>query len=219
MKKQISTTIGILIILLVAGIVGVGVLFLSKEDNFEAERAIINKDTNLERDVFVDRIMVPVIDNTSSVELGEEIGYDTEAMREAQERGDYIGCGDRVAYIEKEIEPTSRPLEAIYLELFKGDEIVEGTDYENPLSYHIKERVIESGEEYYTTKPLEFERVVLEEDRAKLYLSGEYLTIGTCEPPRIEAVLRFAALQYDWINNVDIYLNGEEMEFIHGGKG
>ncbi len=38
-------------------------------------------------------------------------------------------------------------------------------------------------------------------------------------PAGIGAVLRLASLQYPWIKNVEIYLNGEEMESVHGGKG
>ncbi len=224
MSKTIPTTIGILIIVLLAGGVAGATFFLydvEKDIVIEEiipEEVIVDEDEEEKEGTFVDVIMVPVIDGDASMGLGEEIGYDTEAMRKAKERGDYIGCGDKISYIEKEIEPTSRPLKAIYLELFKGDEIVEGTDCQNPLSYHIKERSIETEKETYIVKPLEFNRVALEENKAKVYLSGEYATVGTCEPPRTEAVLKFASLQYPWIDDAIIYLNGEEMEFIHGGK-
>ncbi len=231
MNKQISTTAGVLIILLVAGVAGASVLFFSQEteDIFVFEEEVIKSEKivideikeekeDKKENAFVDTIMIPVIDSGVAGGLGEEIGYDTEAMREARKRGDYVGCGDKIAYIKKEIEPTNRPLEAIYLELFKGDEIVKGTDYENPLSYHAKERSIETEKEIYIIKPLEFDKVILEENKAKVYLVGEYATVGTCEPPRTEAVLKFASLQYPWIDEIEIYLNKEEMEFIHGGK-
>ncbi len=159
---------------------------------------------NPEEFVLVNTIMVPVIDSEGALGFGDEVDWDENVMREAREKGEYIGCGDRIVYTIKEIEQTPRPLEAIYRELFRGDEIVAGTEYENPISSHIND--------------LFFDRVIIENDIAKLYLTGEYITIGTCEPPRTKAVLIFAAKQYPWINDVEIYLNGEEIEFIHGGK-
>ncbi len=219
MNKQISTLLAILIILSVAGVAGASVLFLAQEEREVKKEDTVEKDVESEKedkeDIFVDTIMVPVIG-----EPAEDVDYDdTQAMEEAREKGDFIGCGDKVYYIEKEIEPTNKPLEAIYLELFKGDEIVEGTDYSNPLSYHIKERSIETEKKTIIVEPLEFNEVVLDGNKARIYLSGEYATIGTCEPPRTEAVLIFAALQYDWIDDAIIYLNNEKMEFVHGGEG
>ncbi len=120
-----------------------------------------------------------------------------------EDQGDYIGCGDKIVYVSKKIEKTTRPLEAIYKEIFKGDEITQGTNYQNPITDHIDS--------------LNFDKVNIENDIAKVYLTGEYITIGTCEPPRTQAVLVFAAKQYPWIKDVEIYLNGQEMIFIHGG--
>lgn len=220
LNKQIPTTIGILIVIFLAGLAAGFVFFLRGAEEGvsikKMEEIIIDKkNKELEEIVLVDKIMVPVIDFDTLSRFGEEIAYDTDDMKKAKERGDYVGCGDKVAYIEKKIEPTSRPLKAIYLELFKGDEIVEGTDYINPLSIHIEKRFIDEN----IIEPLRFEKVIIEDNIAKVYLSGNYVTVGTCEPPRTEAVLRFASLQYPWIKGVEIYLNGKEMEFIHGGKG
>lgn len=162
-----------------------------------------------DKTTLISEIMIPVIDNNAFA------NYSLEELNNVQGRDDYIGCGGKLVYIKKEIDPTERPLEAIYLELFKGDEILFGTNYDNPLSYHIEERSLNNVD----VSPLKFEKVYIENNVARVYLIGDYVTIGTCEPPLTEAVLRFAALQYPWIDDVEIYLNNKRMVFVHGGKG
>lgn len=188
--NKIKITISIFVLFLITGIV----LFVNQE------RISLN-DQKL---VFVDKIMIPVIELDEAFNFGEEVNWDRDIMEKAQEKGEYIGCGDKISYIEKKIEPTIRPLEAIYLELFKGNEAVKETEYHNPISNHIDTLI--------------FNDVIIENNIAKVYLLGEYFSIGTCEPPRTEAVLIFAAKQYPWIESVEIYLNNQETEFIHGGK-
>jgi len=191
----------IIIVIVVLVLVGGGIWAWQNLGQPEEEPIVKEPE---EEFVFIDKVMIPVIDTEGAASFGDKVGWDPDIMREARETGEYIGCADRIVYIEKNIEPTPRPLEAIYRMLFMGDEIVEGTKYENPISAHIES--------------LEFERVVIENNIARLYLSGNYISIGTCEPPRTEAVLEFAAKQYPWIEEVEIYIDNKRAEFIHGGK-
>ncbi len=148
------------------------------------------------------KIRISVIEDDITVDFSNWSESDWER---AWESGEYVGCGDKLSYIEKEISYTTMPLTAIYEELFKMDGLllIEEKRYRNPI---------------YDQDNMQFEKVEIEGEVANIYLLGEYVSIGTCEPPRTEAVLKFAALQYPWISDVKIYLNGKEIEFIHGGK-
>jgi len=160
------------------------------------------------------KVKVPVIIPGGAPPLNFD---DPNKMREDKETGRRIGCGDRIAFIEREVEFTTQPLRAIYQELFRGSEIVVGTEYINPIAWHNKERTINSGNGFLITRPLQFDRVVIKNGLAVVHLTGDYITIGTCEPPLVEAVLEFAAKQFPWIKEINIYIEGTEAEFIHGG--
>jgi|GEM_PF-5645195 len=138
----------------------------------------------------VDMIMIPTIESADPELVDQDLD---EATRTAlKESGQYIGCGDQVVFEKKNIEPTARPLEAIYLELFQERDII-------------------------GLRELDYEEIIIENSTAQLHLSGQYVSVGTCEPPRTEAVLEFAAKQYPHIDDVEIYLDGEILEFVHGG--
>ncbi len=146
--------------------------------------------------------------------------FSEEELNGARGTERYIGCGDVLFYIERNIPHTIAPLKAAYEELFSLPEIisVEGRNYINPIYNHAKGSVIKSeGREDKIIKPLQFEKVVIENKTAHVYLIGDYATVGTCEPPRTKASLESIATQFDTVDNVNIYLNGEEMRLIHGG--
>lgn len=160
-------------------------------------------------------IRVPLIELDAAAGFGDAVGWDEETMREARRQGRYIGCGDGLFYMEKEVPQTTMPLTAVYEALFSLDEVVvvAGKEYVNPIHYQSQQKVIDER----TYRPMRFEKVVVEGNVAKVYLTGDYVSVGTCEPPRTEAVLRFAAKQFEQIDEVEIYLNDEPARFIHGG--
>lgn len=134
-------------------------------------------------------------------------------IEEAKRSGRIVGCQDVIFYLEKEIPYTPMTLTAVYKELFSLDKfvLVDGKKYINPIHDHIKDGIAGGS--------LEFDKVIIENGIAHVYLLGNYVTIGTCEPPRTEGVLKFAATQFDSVNDVEIYLNDQKMIFIHGGRG
>lgn len=195
-------------IILLVGVLIIGVVFIIFKDFKEAAGPADNEQK-------IATIKIPLIDPDGGVIFGESVSWEEEIMEEARQSGQYIGCGDSLFYTEKKIPHTITPLRAIYEELFIFQETVtvNGREYKNPIYYQAQQKII--GEKVYG--PMEFEKVVIDNDTAKVYLTGDYISVGTCEPPRVEAVLIFAAKQFEGINEVKVYLNGEAAVFVHGG--
>jgi hypothetical protein len=69
--------------------------------------------------------------------------------------------------------------------------------------------------EYYNVffgKNILVEDVTLDNGVASLYLIGQPAPGGVCDDPRIEEQLRSTATQFDGVDSIIIYLNGEEYE-------
>ncbi len=162
---------------------------------------------------------VPLIRGESLIDP-DKVGWESEELKEAKRVGDYVGCGESVFYLERQVPPGKDPLIFVYEELFLIGRTVtiDEKSYSNPVAYHREETTLKRGDEVLTFAPLSLDRVDVKGEKAILYLTGDYLSIGTCEPPRLKAVLEFAALQFADISNIEVYLNEERMEFIHGGK-
>ncbi|MFW5853224.1 MAG: META domain-containing protein [Patescibacteria group bacterium] len=123
-----------------------------------------------------------------------------------------IGCDDVLVFMSQKAIKGERGAKVALNYLFTGEELVAGTDYHNPLAYHLGDR----GEDY---KPLSFERLEIKGEKAEIYLNGDYISVGTCEPPRVEAVLEQAVKKNSQVKEVNILINGEPAQFIHGGPG
>jgi len=192
--RYLPIILGAIIVIIIAGGIFAWQYFVVPEEIIPAEKEIVDGTIT---------VKIPVI-------LLEG------ATREDRETSRMVGCGDSIAFIEKEIEYTPKPLTAIYQILFSGDEITEGTKYHNPIISLVRGRRMNG-----VVFALRFERVMIKDNIATVYLSGDYLSLGTCEPPRVEAVLSFAAKQFPWIEDVDIFINGAEAGavFVHGGPG
>jgi spore germination protein GerM len=149
------------------------------------------------------------ISNTSSPE-DNFVGDDSTVVMQGQEvalfnsvkialiytevNGD-IGCGDSVVMVSRDIEPTTAPLIASIKELLTvGYEDV--TEYYNALAI----------------STLEVDKITLSGGLATINLSGELLTGGICDNPRVMAQLETTAFQFPTVTNVDIFINGETLD-------
>ncbi len=223
MSKILKSQLGlapIIIVLIVVGalLLGAGAIYLYQQSKVgpepEVTQPITDEITNHSKKM---TIKIPVIDLGGGFYSGDKIG----GITIARETGDFIGCGDRIIFVEKEIPHTTKPLTAIYQELFRGSEIVEGTKYSNPIAWHNHERVIQrTNQPDFIKRALQFDKVIVEDGITTVYLVGDYMSIGTCEPPRVMAALEFAAKQYPWIKEVRIYIENAEAEGVifHGGR-
>ncbi len=119
--------------------------------------------------------------------------------------GKLIGCGDSLVPVEVRIAPTLGVLRAALTELFK----LEGQQYYG-----------ESG--LYNAlhqSHLAIEDVAVVDGEARIYLKGSLLLGGECDNPRVEEQLKALALQFNTVNRVSVYINGESLEKVLDLKG
>ena len=146
-----------------------------------------------------------LIDGTEAPSVHETVSIavlDTEAETDGVERG----C-DRVVMIERAITPTTAPLTAAMNELFSlnQDRITDG-DW-----FHFIAR---------TNDTLTFDRAVVDEGTAYIYLEGELSGLaGVCDNPRARIQIEETALQFSTVDTVVLYLNGEETTLTPDGRG
>jgi hypothetical protein len=58
---------------------------------------------------------------------------------------------------------------------------------------------------------LTFDKAVIENGVAKVYLNGDVGPLGgSCDNPRLQIQVEEAALQFNTVNSVEIYVNGEK---------
>ncbi|MDK2980960.1 MAG: hypothetical protein PWQ55_1307 [Chloroflexota bacterium] len=108
--------------------------------------------------------------------------------------GELIGCGDSLVPVEVKIEPTLGVLRAALTELFKleGEEYYGQSGLYNALS----------------RSHLEIDDLAVANGQAVVHISGQVVTGGECDIPRIEAQLRATALQFATVDQVTITING-----------
>ncbi|PID52086.1 MAG: hypothetical protein CR972_03615 [Candidatus Moraniibacteriota bacterium] len=104
-----------------------------------------------------------------------------------------VGCGVGIKFVSYKVEHTQSVLDIVYRKLFdSGLEI--SPEYRNPiLSYEF----------------LMYDSVVLSNGNARVYLSGDMRGPGHCTLPEIRALIDEAAFQFDTVDTVTVYLNGE----------
>lgn len=110
-----------------------------------------------------------------------------------------IGCGDQLMAVVLPITPTTGVLRAALTKLLSIREAYYG---ESGL-YHALYQ-----------SDLTVERIELENGLARVYLSGQLITGGVCDIPRIQAQLETTALQFSTVNQVQFYINGESLEEV-----
>ena len=119
--------------------------------------------------------------------------------------GKLIGCGDSLVPVEVRITPTLGVLRAALNELFKlegqqyyGQSGLYNALYQSDLS--IADAAVINGE-------------------ARIYLTGSFALGGVCDNPRVEEQLKAIALQFNTVDRVSIYINGELLEDVLDLKG
>lgn len=119
------------------------------------------------------------------------------ALEDAGRSGEEIGCGDSVIPVTVQIEPTIAPLTAALNELLS----LRTRSYGQSGLYNALYR-----------SDLRVNDVTILNGVARIYLSGNVSVGGVCDTPRVEAQLRQTALQYSTVDDVIIYVNGEQLE-------
>lgn len=119
--------------------------------------------------------------------------------------GKLIGCGDRLVPVEVRITPTLGVLRAALNELFR----LEGQQYYG-----------ESGlyNALYQSH-LSIADVAVVDGEARIFLTCTLVLGGVCDNPRVEVQLKAIALQFNTVNRVSIYINGEPLAKLLDLKG
>ena len=65
---------------------------------------------------------------------------------------------------------------------------------------------------------LQLDRIEINNGQAMIYLTGELRMGGVCDVPRLEAQLRETALQYESINQIEIFVNGRPLSEITSAR-
>lgn len=65
---------------------------------------------------------------------------------------------------------------------------------------------------------LTVDRVTIQNGLASIYLSGQLSLAGVCDNPRVDAQIRYIALQFRTVTSVAIYLNGQPLQNFLSGQ-
>lgn len=142
---------------------------------------------------------VQVTPTLGESEMVEQAQIYLVALGDAGRSGMAIGCNDSLVPVTVNIEPTIIPLDAALEELLA----VDSRTYGQSGLYNALYR-----------SDLIVDGVVIENGEALIELSGEIITGGFCDEPRIEQQLWQTALQYETVDSVTIYVNGKPLNEI-----
>ena len=119
------------------------------------------------------------------------------ALEDNGQSGTLVGCGDSAIPITVSIPRTQGVLRAALEKLFSAKQQFYG----------------ESG--YYNglyQSDLQVAKVVIEQGKAIIHLTGTLMLGGTCDAPRVEAQIEQTALQFSTVNDVAVYVNDVPLE-------
>ena len=119
--------------------------------------------------------------------------------------GKLIGCGDSLVPMEVTIAPTLGVLRAALNELFK----LEGQQYYGQSGLY--NALYQSD--------LAIADVAVIGSEARIFLTGTMMLGGVCDNPRFEEQLKALALQFNTVERVSIYINGEPLGDVLDLKG
>ena len=126
------------------------------------------------------------------------------ALEDQGKTGQLIGCGDSAVPVVVSIAPTQGVLRATLEQLLASK-----AAFYNPGGLY--NALYQSD--------LKIERLVIENQKALIYLTGTVLLNGACDAPRVEAQLTALALQFATVKDVAIYLNNVPLAQALSAKG
>jgi len=116
-----------------------------------------------------------------------------------------VGCGDSAVAALREVPQTQAVLKAAMEELLsiKDKNYGQSGLYNSLYRYNLK-----------------VESVSIDDSgKAIIKLSGDFILVGTCEDPRIEAQLKETALQFSTVKSVTIYINDKTLDELMSQEG
>lgn len=125
------------------------------------------------------------------------------ALEDNGQSGTLVGCGDSAIPINVTIPRTQGVLRAALEKLLSAKQQFYG----------------ESG--YYNAlyqSDLQVARVVMEQGKALIHLTGSIVLGGTCDAPRVEAQIEHTALQFSTVSEVAVFVNDVPLEEVLSTK-
>lgn len=117
--------------------------------------------------------------------------------------GPKIGCNDSVVGVERVLPASSSPLTDSTKYLLG----LRGQFYGQSGLYNV----------FYQSK-LTVDSVVLNGTKASFHLRGTLSLGGECDDPRVEAQLKYLALQFPTVKSVEIFINNKLLSSVLGGQ-
>lgn len=178
----------------------------------QIERTALQFDTVDEVEILIDGDPLSVVleergESGAEGQGGGAVGVDTVnlyfvALEDAGASGEEIGCGDSLVPVEVGIDPTIAPLGPAFEALLDvKDEYYGSSGLYNAL--HSSGLRYEQG-------------IVYDDGTAVIDLSGSVNFTGECDLPRFRAQLEQTALQFDTVDRVAIFINGEPLDVVVG---
>lgn len=141
-----------------------------------------------------------VADSAPVYESVEVALLDTTGEATGEERG----C-DVVVMVNEPVQPTTAPLSAALERLFS----IDSEAYQDYFNFIAR-----------THDTLSFDRAVVEDGTAHIYLTGELSGLaGVCDNPRAAIQIEETALQFETVDTVQLYLNGTATDLQPDGRG
>lgn len=124
--------------------------------------------------------------------------------------GGNIGCGADIFYAPHAIPKTEQVLDNTYRMLFdiKHSPEISADGFRNTVAAF--DRTF-------------YDRVTLQNGIAKVYLTGNIMSPGTCADPEFKAQIEAVAFQFESVKEIQVYLNDQRFDWctldVSGGEG
>lgn len=128
------------------------------------------------------------------------------AQMETSNKNNFRGC-DVFELVERDVPYSTTPLNAALRQLFSKKDIWMPSE-------------LAPGNFIASQKELYFDKVILENTIARIYLIGKIGPLnGVCDDPRLRIQLEETSLQFPGIKAVEFYLNGTKTDLTFSQKG
>ncbi len=142
--------------------------------------------------------------NEKTVSNGEKSDSVTISVPYIFGEGD-IGCGVGIKFVSYQVPYTKGVLNAVYTKLFDRSQDI-APEYRNTVQAY----------------ELTYDSVTLSDGVARVYLSGNMYGPDHCALPELQELIDQAAFQFDTVDTVMVYLNGEIYDWcekdVSGGE-
>jgi hypothetical protein len=193
-KTASIVTAAIIIILIILGILlGNGAIDFSGDNKANVSESGNMSDSNSELE------MMKEGDDSGSYDISGSVFFNTVKFPVFADPDlfDYKGgknsCGDEIAWVTTNVAPTRAVLNATLKTMF---------DYKDDLGFT-------PGNSVANQADLNFDRAVIENRVAGIYLTGDFNIVDDCDISRIITQVEEATLQFGTVTAVQIFLNDE----------